>query len=205
MKRVLCFGDSNTWGYIPGSNGQRYSNRWTRVLKDLLGPNYEVIEEGLNSRTLTSIYFDPLKKGKTGYNYLLPCMESHNKFDVFVLMLGTNELKNFFNNSPEDILDMIKKFIEIISNFMLLDGTYPRLIVSSIPLVDDRELPNDDIFSNTKKKSEEYCQLLKSYCENLDIEYLDNTDLKVGIDGIHLTEKSHYTLATRLNKMIKEQ
>ena len=45
-KRILCIGDSNTWGYIPGS-GERYEKnvRWTGKLAQMLGENYEVIEE----------------------------------------------------------------------------------------------------------------------------------------------------------------
>lgn len=55
--RILCYGDSNTWGYVSGSGHQRYGNkeRWTRLLSDLLGDQFEVIEEGLNSRTLIII------------------------------------------------------------------------------------------------------------------------------------------------------
>ena len=51
-KRILCIGDSNTWGYIPGS-GERYEKnvRWTGKLAQMLGENYEVIEEGMNGRT----------------------------------------------------------------------------------------------------------------------------------------------------------
>ena len=64
--RILCYGDSNTWGYISGSNHQRYGNdeRWTRVLGKLLGDKFEVIEEGLNSRTLISNDTRPGKEGK---------------------------------------------------------------------------------------------------------------------------------------------
>ena len=44
--RILCYGDSNTWGYISGSDRQRYGigERWTSILKELLGNNYEIIE-----------------------------------------------------------------------------------------------------------------------------------------------------------------
>ena len=54
--RVLCFGDSNTWGYVPGSNYLRFSDkeRFPKKLQLLLGGDFEVIEEGLNSRTLIS-------------------------------------------------------------------------------------------------------------------------------------------------------
>ena len=61
LKRtVLCYGDSNTWGYIPGTEMQRYSAhvRWPGVLSKLLGNEYRVQEEGLNGRTVASD--DPL-------------------------------------------------------------------------------------------------------------------------------------------------
>ena len=54
-KRILCIGDSNTWGYIPGS-GERYEKnvRWTGKLAQTLGENYEVIEEGMNGTNILS-------------------------------------------------------------------------------------------------------------------------------------------------------
>ena len=49
MINILCFGDSNTWGYDPETQ-TRFSKkiRWTGVLQQLLGTNFNVIEEGLN-------------------------------------------------------------------------------------------------------------------------------------------------------------
>jgi lysophospholipase L1-like esterase len=54
--RILCFGDSYTWGYIPGSHHERFPEniRFPKKLQELLGDDFEIIEEGLNSRTLTS-------------------------------------------------------------------------------------------------------------------------------------------------------
>ena len=78
-KRILCYGDSNTWGYISGSNHQRYGSteRYPKILAKLLGINFEIIEEGLNSRTLISEDKRPGKEGKNGYNYLIPCLDTH--------------------------------------------------------------------------------------------------------------------------------
>ena len=47
MTTILCYGDSNTYGYNP-VNGLRYPKdvRWTGVLQKLLGEQYAVIEEG---------------------------------------------------------------------------------------------------------------------------------------------------------------
>jgi len=85
--RVLCYGDSNTWGYMPAkATRYRLNQRWTGILQKSLRVKFEVIEEGLNSRT-TDID-DPKRTGKNGSNYLVPCLGSHFPLDVVVLMLG---------------------------------------------------------------------------------------------------------------------
>ena len=49
---ILCFGDSNTWGYRPDRKGRFDENtRWTGLLQQKLGPEYHIIEEGLCGRT----------------------------------------------------------------------------------------------------------------------------------------------------------
>ena len=77
MKTILCYGDSNTYGYDP-STGFRYPAdvRWTGVLKRLLGPDYTLIEEGCNGRT--TVFDDPLEGWKNGLDYLKPCLNSHH-------------------------------------------------------------------------------------------------------------------------------
>ncbi len=74
MKRILCYGDSNTWGYDPLTTDRFDANtRWTRVLGKSLGGAYEVIEEGLNGRT--TVWDDPIEGFKSGKDYLIPCLE----------------------------------------------------------------------------------------------------------------------------------
>ena len=51
-KSVLCFGDSNTWGYIPLTAGRLLrAERWPGILQKSLGDSYYVIEEGLQFST----------------------------------------------------------------------------------------------------------------------------------------------------------
>ena len=71
-KRILAFGDSNTWGYIPGT-AERYDEdtRWTKLLEKKLGDGYEVVEEGLTGRTTVfDTGFDDLLNGKKA---VAPC------------------------------------------------------------------------------------------------------------------------------------
>lgn len=52
MKKIVCYGDSNTFGYNP-KDGSRYNEntRWASVLQNILGNEYEVINEGMCNRT----------------------------------------------------------------------------------------------------------------------------------------------------------
>ena len=107
MKTILCFGDSNTWGFIPESitapfpARHPHDVRWTGILARELGPNLRVIEEGQNGRT--TVHDDPFAAARNGKLVLPAILESHKPLDLVVLMLGTNDLKNVFGVSPGEI------------------------------------------------------------------------------------------------------
>ena len=95
--RILCYGDSNTWGTIgQWEDTSLYSmrfdraHRWTGILQAELGDGFEVIEEGLGGRT--TIYDNPAEPWKNGEPSLLPCLHSHRPIDLIIIMLGTNDL-----------------------------------------------------------------------------------------------------------------
>lgn len=96
-RTVVCFGDSNTWGYIPGSDGERYARdvRWPGRLAGALVGEWEVVAEGLNGRT--AAVESPVEEGRNGATYLLPCLRSHKPLDAVVVFLGTNDV-NFLRD-----------------------------------------------------------------------------------------------------------
>lgn len=95
MRSIMCYGDSNTWGYNPAT-GSRFSRdgRWTGVLRQELSDGYEIIEEGLNGRT--TVWNDPIEGYKNGKEQLIPCLETNKPLDMVIIMLGTNDLKVLF-------------------------------------------------------------------------------------------------------------
>ncbi|TKB94918.1 MAG: hydrolase, partial [Mesorhizobium sp.] len=105
MRSVLCYGDSNTHGQIPGRGPlERYGpdERWPGVLRAELGPDWYVIEEGLSGRT--TVHDDPIEGAhKNGRTYLRPCLQSHATLDLVIIMLGTNDLKIRFNKPPSEV------------------------------------------------------------------------------------------------------
>ena len=92
MKTIVLFGDSNTWGYVPGSMGERFPRdvRWPARLASALGDTAEVIAEGLGGRMATIEH--PASEGRNGLPYLLPCLHSHAPVDLLVIYLGTNDV-----------------------------------------------------------------------------------------------------------------
>ena len=92
--RILCFGDSLTWGDDPACVGHRLSHRWPVSLQDTLGPGYVIIEEGQCGRNIATD--DPAEGEKNGMKYILPCLESHSPLDLVIIMLGTNDTKERF-------------------------------------------------------------------------------------------------------------
>ena len=104
MKQILCFGDSNTYGLIPGTTNQRYGwgTRWTSILDDKVRTKgYRVIEEGLCGRT--TVFDDPFRTERRGTEMLPAILESHRPVDTIVLMLGTNDCKSVYSATPEVI------------------------------------------------------------------------------------------------------
>ena len=113
MKRILCFGDSNTYGHNPATEGRFDETvRWTKQLSRILGEKYLVVEEGLNSRTAAITPEDePYLNGLT---YLSPCVRSHQPLDLVILMLGTNDMKTCFSMTPERIAEEIRSLIRCV-------------------------------------------------------------------------------------------
>ncbi len=118
-KSILCYGDSNTWGYVPLPLGDERTlrlereQRWTGRLAALLGAGWEVAEAGLSGRNTG--YDDP-DDGKTlnGLRTLECCLRSAAPCDVVVLMLGTNDTKPCFGATPQAMLQNMECMVSVI-------------------------------------------------------------------------------------------
>lgn len=143
-KRLLCYGDSNTHGRDPKQKAQdgvktRFpvGVRWTSLLQQILGSDFEVIEEGYGGRT-TDLE-DPKDPSRNGLAYLIPCLGSHVPLDVVVLMLGTNDFKDKFKRSARDVANAIIGLIHAIKaaapdaqillvSPIFINGTHPQSV-----------------------------------------------------------------------------
>ena len=198
--RILCYGDSNTWGFIPNSNHQRYdeNTRWTRLLQKKLGKNYEVIEEGLCSRTLCSGRIDVEEESeKNGFLSLKSCMDANDEFDVFILALGINDFKRCFDNSIADICGFYEKYIEVLKNYRSkVSGKPIKFFILGI----QRHATDNEVFDTVSRAVhvDAYMRM-----EHLDIYVKIPPRLNYLGDGIHYTEEGHRAIAELVYDRIK--
>jgi lysophospholipase L1-like esterase len=207
-RQVLCYGDSNTWGCIPlrGDEAPRRftrAERWTGVLQDELGPDYWIIEEGLNGRTTTRDDTEPYRNGLT---FLLPTLEAHHPLDLVVVMLGTNDLKERFAASPAEIAHGAGQLVRAIrkSGFGP-DGRSPQVVLVSPPLI-GRLRQSDTEFEGAYVKSLLLGDAFRDIAEAESCAFLDAGQHVSGSDsdGVHLERESHATLGNAVAIAVRQ-
>jgi lysophospholipase L1-like esterase len=204
MKTVLCYGDSNTWGYEPAS-GDRFSEdlRWPGVLARELGSEFRVIEEGLNART--TVREDPVEEYKNGKDYLRPCLESHRPLDVVIIALGVNDLKARFFASASDAADGAGILVTIAQRSGAgPDGSPPVVLLMAPPPV-GRLTELAEMFAGAEEKSRGFARQYRRVAEKYGCELLDAGEQvrASDLDGIHLEAGEHRKLGEAVAARVK--
>lgn len=205
-KRILCYGDSNTWGYDAFTDGRFGEEvRWTGVLQKLLGEDYIIIEEGLCGRT--TVFEDPLNEGLNGLTYIHPCMMTHSPMDCLVIMLGTNDCKERFGVSARNIACGMKRLLIK----ALQTPAWRKLphILLVAPGGIEKGCESSPVASEMGKcseKSQELAQEYRRIAEELQVEFLDAGEVvrMNTLDYMHLDARSHERLAYVIEKKLKE-
>lgn len=205
MYEILCYGDSNTWGYIPGTGG-RYPPevRWTGVLQNRLGPAFHVIEEGLNGRT--TVWDDPVEgTHRNGRTYLLPCLQSHMPLDLVVLFLGLNDLKRRFGAPAADIARSAGVLVELIQNSGAgkASTAVPVFLIAPAPL--GRLTAYAEMLEGGTEKSRLLAARYRELAEERSCQFLDAGTVvrSSDLDGVHLEEEQHRRLGEAVASRVK--
>ena len=178
--RILCFGDSNTYGYDPRDFfGDRYSaeDRWVDLLAKQTGR--ECINAGANGREIPR------------NSYALRLLTEHAPVDIFLVMLGTNDLLQ--GASAKETTVRMEAFLD-----SLLPHCQQILLVAPPPMKRGAWVPTDELVAKSICLAEEY----KLLAEKLNIPFVDtrNWNIELTFDGVHFTETGHHTFAENLGK-----
>lgn len=203
MKRIVCFGDSNTWGYDGDNSGSRFEDRWTKRLGMLLGEGYEVIEEGLGGRT--TVFEDPLNPGRNGLLYLTPCLLSHKYFDTLIIMLGTNDAKERFSATAVNIADGMKRLAVTAKSLDVWKGSVDILIAAPSPIRPECERsPFSGEMGICSEKTYRLGEEYKKTAALVGARFFDAAPAEVNhTDYMHLSQAGHQWLAGKLAELVR--
>lgn len=181
--RLLCYEDSNTYGYDPRSYlGGRYPKfvRWTGVLE---AAGWTVINKGSNGRSIP--------KGDQEMEAAVQQI-CHDKAEVLVVMLGSNDILQNLGLSAEACSGRMEFFLRVLITKPL--SPYQILLVAPPlmkPWVDDR------------RTLDESCRLASCYrtlAQKLGISFADAGEwgVELTFDGVHFSEAGHLAFAEGL-------
>lgn len=202
--KILCFGDSNTFGYIPGGAG-RYNKRtrWPGLLKKALGEGFQVIEEGVCGRT--TAFPDKTCPGRCGLDDIRMDMELYHPVDLLIIMLGTNDCKTQFQVSAEKIAEGLEQVLrrakesaaEPFRTLVIAPACLKPVVVSG-----DFGLEfGMDSVETSKELAAEFEKIAKKHgCLFLDASKVTEVS---DADGVHLDEEGHKALAEAAAEMIQ--
>lgn len=203
--RILCFGDSNTWGFMPGS-GVRIPRRWTRVLAEQL-PEAEIIEEGLNGRN--SIHRDVFVAEKCGFDTFKTLRMTHKPLDLVIVMVGTNDLKSQYHATAFYLAKGMEAYIQTLQNPALWKDTpMPKMLVVSPILLgedivkEDREAFNEQSLRESKRLGRFYKEMADQYR----VDFLDAAEFAEpsSMDNLHMNPENHQKLGLAIASKVRE-
>ena len=203
MRRILCFGDSNTYGYAP--DGQRYEadSIWPGIMGKLLGDRFEVIADGKNGRTIA--FDDPYMEGCNGMLDIEASLEANAPLDLVVLMLGTNDLKKYFDATPAQIAQNLKTMCELIQQ-----KTDAKILIASPMLLGD-EIEFSPTLSLEFGRAQidysfDFAPQFSKVAQEVGAGFIDLAVVAVssGADCLHLMPEEHQQIGAAMKDKVME-
>lgn len=207
MKKILIYGDSNTWGdnFITGIR-IKDELQWPNILQKKLGNDFKIIQEGLPGRLAGNNEIE--KKYKNGKDTFMCIFRSHSPVDYLVIALGTNDLQVKYHKTSEEIISdllwyksiLIEQFKDVKDRSKYFNNQFPKIIYILPPKFN---LNNCDGIFN--EKSEIIRKKLNNIKNIINDEVIELEILPLSNDGIHLNEEGHKLLASKVAKYINRK
>ena len=205
MKKILIYGDSNTWGdnfFL----GRRIDDdkQWANILRRKLGSDYKVIQEGLPGRIAGN--FDKEEPFKNGKDSFLSIYKSQAPIDILIIALGSNDLQIKYNKDYKDIIKDLLWYKKTISDMYediddrkkYFNSKFPDIIYI-LPANFDYKVNASIIFdenSETKRKE------IIDYFQKNNLKSIFINNIPLFDDGLHYNFDGHKIMSEEVLKKI---
>lgn len=204
MKRLLIYGDSNSFGTAPLSRiGQDAvhpaGTRWGDVAAQDLGSDWDVVTEGLPGRT--AVWDDPVEGAfRNGLRVMPAIVLSHRPIDVMAIALGTNDQKARFGLNGQDVALGLAR----LAREALATGAVARVLLIAPPVVQERGALAD-MFAGAQTRCAGLAQHVEQAALREGLAFFDAASLIAPdpLDGVHWSAEAHATLGRALSHVIE--
>ena len=196
MKKILFYGDSITYGFDPrGSFGGRYPDtiRWTDQIAQRLCMDYSIEVDAENGREIPSTPRE--------LNDVSQIIKSYLPFDIFAVMLGTNDFLNMYQPNIVEVTTRMKKFLETIRSIPEIQSLETLFLLMAPPYI---YTAHDDFYAKYDTTNGIFAKAYRTLASHLGIGFIDTGIWKVepAYDGIHLSEKGNLIFADRMEETL---
>ena len=214
MKRILCYGDSNTWGYDPSNIDTetglpcRYdeNTRWPGIMRNALGDDYFIWEAGLCGRT--TVFDDPLMPTRNGARDFEMVLQSCDPVDCIIFALGTNDTKDMFHASPLIISHGMERLLNMCDAALVHSrSSHAKIILACpiVPVADGKGEYQYGFSLLSTQRGEQMRQLYKLLTMQHNCSYVDLNDWAKAssADGVHMDVKGHKAVGLEMARLVK--
>ncbi len=196
---IICYGDSNTYGYDPRSfAGGRYEKniRWTGILEDRT--DWNIRNHGINGRCIPH----------TSSQNRFACEQVENwgreEPPVWMMvMLGTNDLLQEPGFTAEDAAMRMENFLcELRETEAVKSGRLRLWLISPPCMKRGAWVEEERLCRESEKLGQEY----QKTAQRLGIKFTDTGkwEIPVLFDGVHFSEEGHCKFADRILKEVRK-
>lgn len=205
MKSVLIYGDSLSWGIVPGTRHRLpFEQRWPGVMEIALKGRIRVIEDCLNGRR--TVWEDPFKAGRNGLAGLGAKMEVYSPLSLAIIMLGTND---FQFSTPFNTAWTAGQGVAAIVNEMRRAPIEPGMLAPPILIVAPPALQKAQVepmpkFEGAELRCVGLASILRQVATDLNCFFYDaNAVARTSlIDGVHLDAEQHALLGAAMAEVV---
>lgn len=190
--KILCFGDSNTYGYDPrGYLGGRYPAdvRWTGRLQE---DGYDVVNLGQNGREIPASEIEMIWHRDSFVSYA--------PFDRLLIMLGSNDLLMH----RDFVAEAVARRMEVFLSHLMESVSSEKIILIAPPPMNPGEWVDEErLLTESRRLGRCY----KAVAEKAGISFADASDwdIPTTFDGVHFTEEGHATFADGIRQALRQK
>ncbi len=218
-KRILVYGDSLSWGWVPQRTfipAQRFppDRQWPRVMGAALGPGHEVVVDAMSGRTTDAA--DPLAPqipgvGTNGLDCLPATLVAHLPLDLVVLMLGSNDCKPQFARSALRIALGAGLLVETVQrsanlfDTLWLTNPAPKVLLVCPPPFGPLVRAADKLFAGAAERAEGLAAAFAHVAAAAGVAFFDAGTVvrSDGVDGVHLSGESQRELGLAMAEQVR--